>query len=85
MRRVELVGDVVHTERQSELAQTAEHELNLAAAVAYRIALMQQGRIVTQGKPDEVLTSQRISGVYDVEARVQRDALNGRLQVTAAI
>jgi len=46
---------------------------------------MQQGRIVTQGKPDEVLTSQRISGVYDVEARVQRDALNGRLQVTAAI
>ena len=46
---------------------------------------MQQGRIVTQGKPNEVLTLQRTSGVYDVEARVQRDALNGRLQVTAAV
>jgi iron complex transport system ATP-binding protein len=61
------------------------HDLNLAAAVADRIALMQRGRLVAHGTPDEVLTPHRISRVYDVPAQVQRDPLNGRLRVSAGV
>ncbi|AKK11667.1 heme ABC transporter ATP-binding protein [Corynebacterium uterequi] len=40
------------------------HDLNLAAAYADRIVMMAAGRLVADGRPDDVLTSQRVSEVY---------------------
>lgn len=40
------------------------HDLNLAAAYADRVTLMQRGRIVATGAPRDVLTAERISAVY---------------------
>ncbi|MCY1297422.1 hypothetical protein D9M70_468610 [compost metagenome] len=37
-----------------------------------RIALMRKGRVVEVGRPGEVLTAQRISEVFGVEAEVDQ-------------
>jgi len=46
------------------------HDLNLAAAYADRIALLQQGRIAACDTPAKVLTAQRVSEVYDTPVEV---------------
>lgn len=45
------------------------HDLPLAARVADRVLLLHEGRCVADGPPAEVLTPERIAGVYGVEAR----------------
>jgi iron complex transport system ATP-binding protein len=52
----------------------ALHDLNQAATYCDRLYLMDGGRIVAGGPPDEVLTAERISQVYGVRA-VQRTQL----------
>jgi iron complex transport system ATP-binding protein len=61
------------------------HDLNLAAAIADRIALMRAGRVVATGTPCEVVTRERIESVYEVAARVERDPLTGRPRVWAEL
>ncbi|PZQ51701.1 MAG: iron ABC transporter [Rhodovulum sulfidophilum] len=56
------------------------HDLNLAAAFADRIALMAEGRIVTEGAPAEVLTEAGLSALYGTPLRVDR--AGGVLRVT---
>lgn len=48
----------------------AIHDLNLAAAHADRLVLLDRGRLVASGSPYEVLTSERLSEVYQQELRV---------------
>ena len=43
---------------------TVLHDLNLAAAYADRIVVLQGGRLVADGTPRAVLTRERIEGVY---------------------
>ncbi|ABE54404.1 ABC transporter related [Shewanella denitrificans OS217] len=42
------------------------HDLNLASALCDKLLLIHQGRLVAQGRPDEVLTPARISEVFGV-------------------
>jgi iron complex transport system ATP-binding protein len=46
------------------------HDLNLAAAIADRVCLLRQGRVVAQGPPTDVLTAARIAEVFGIEALV---------------
>lgn len=46
------------------------HDLSLAAAYADRIALVVEGRIDSIGTAREVLTEERLGGVYDIPLRV---------------
>ncbi len=43
------------------------HDLNLAARFADQIVLLDRGRVVADGAPAEVLTAERIRGVFRVE------------------
>lgn len=54
------------------------HDVNLAAAFADRIALLKRGKIVTQGTPDEVLTSEIISDVYETPVEIIRHPRTGQ-------
>ena len=59
----------------------ALHDLNLAAMFCDRLALLDAGRVVAAGTPEEVLTEERIAAVYGVQAQIGRSAHHGRLQV----
>ena len=48
----------------------ALHDLNLAFRYADHIVVLDQGRLIRQGKPQEVLTSSCIRNVYGVDIRI---------------
>lgn len=58
----------------------ALHDLNLAAMYCQRLYLLDEGRVVAQGTPEQVLTPERISAVYGVRAEVV-SASDGHLRV----
>jgi iron complex transport system ATP-binding protein len=60
----------------------ALHDLNLAAHYCDRIFMLQEGRVVACGTPEEVLKPQLIREVYQVDACVERHARTQRLQVS---
>lgn len=47
------------------------HDLGLAATYADRVALMRDGRIITDATPREALTTHKLAAVYDLQARVR--------------
>lgn len=53
------------------------HDLDQAAAVADRVVLLADGRVVAYGDPVEVLTPERLGAVYGVDVDVHRDAVTG--------
>lgn len=57
------------------------HDLSLAAARADRIAMVDQGRIVSVGSPEDVLTPDRIEAVYGIGVHVLTDTPDGHLVV----
>lgn len=59
----------------------ASHDLNLAAGVADRMALLNDGRLVTMGAPAEVLEPGRISDIF--QTRVKVIDVDGRPVVVA--
>ena len=46
------------------------HDLSLAARFSDRVLIMESGRIVAQGKPEETLDPARIAEVFGVEAQM---------------
>lgn len=53
------------------------HDLDQAAAVADRVALLAEGRVVACGTPVEVLTPERLAPVYGIEVDVRHDTATG--------
>ncbi|GAA1012239.1 ABC transporter ATP-binding protein [Acrocarpospora pleiomorpha] len=63
-------------------AVVALHDLNMAAAFCDRIGVMDAGRIVSLGTPEEVLTPAMLAEVYRVDADVALHPETGVPQVT---
>ncbi|MFB7253642.1 ABC transporter ATP-binding protein [Streptomyces nojiriensis] len=63
-------------------AVIALHDLNLAASFCDRICVLDGGRVVATGTPEEVLTRDLLAGVYRVEAEVSRHPGTGIPQIT---
>ncbi|MEV0523285.1 ABC transporter ATP-binding protein [Streptomyces sp. NPDC050439] len=59
------------------------HDLDQAAAVADRIALLDAGRIVADGAPEDVLRPERLTETYGIRIEVDTDPLTGRLRTRA--
>ncbi|WP_282699811.1 ABC transporter ATP-binding protein [Streptomyces sp. CC219B] len=59
------------------------HDLDQAAAVADRIVLLHQGRIIAAGLPEDVLTSERLTDAYGIRIEVGTDPLTDRLRTRA--
>ncbi|MFC8594897.1 ABC transporter ATP-binding protein [Streptomyces atroolivaceus] len=59
------------------------HDLDQAAAVADRVALLRAGRIVADGLPEDVFTPELLSDVYGIRIDVDTDASTGRLRTRA--
>lgn len=55
---------------QGRAVVAALHDLSLAARWCTRLILMDRGRVVADGVPADVLTSDRLRAVYGIKARV---------------
>lgn len=79
--------DISHQEHVLQLAQQRAsegdavlvvlHDLSLAAAYADRVTLLEGGRVVATGPPDDVLTGPRLSEVYAHPIEVLRHPRTG--------
>ncbi|MFZ4895607.1 heme ABC transporter ATP-binding protein [Plantibacter sp. Mn2098] len=73
--------DVLRLAREAAAAGDAVivvlHDLNLAAAYADRISLLQTGRLVVTGRPADVLTPERITDVYRYPVEVMSHPTTG--------
>ncbi len=58
----------------------ALHDLSLAARYCDRIVLLNQGMLVAEGAPRDVLTADRLRAVFEVDAEIGHDSL-GNLAV----
>ncbi len=61
---------------------TSVHDMNLAAWYCDRIILLNHGRVVAHGTPEEVLTTERIRDVFRVETRITHRETDSRLEVS---
>lgn len=68
---LDLVRDLVHEKGLSVVM--AIHDLNLAARYCDQLVLLHQGRQVSVGAPEEVLTPENLRAVFNVEAKLYRD------------
>jgi iron complex transport system ATP-binding protein len=66
----------LHTEQERGLVMVL-HDLSQAAQYADRIVVLDNGRIVADGTPTEVVTEDLLAEVYRVEARVIAHPSNG--------
>ena len=61
------------------------HDLNLAAAFADEIVLMANGKIVGQGKPDDLLDEELLSRTFGCSLQIVSSGAGGRLILPSAI
>lgn len=62
----------------------ALHDLDQAAGYADRVAVLDAGRLVAVGAPDEVLTAELIETVFGVRAHIAPHPLTGRPHICVA-
>ena len=55
----------------------AMHDLNLAALYFDRLVLLNEGRVVADGTPAQVLTGDRIREVFSASVRVEQHPATG--------
>jgi iron complex transport system ATP-binding protein len=57
------------------------HDLNLAANYCDHLCLLDQGKMVAQGPPEHVLTSQRLEQVFKIPCQIRHDTNNAAFRV----
>lgn len=74
-----LVGEMAA--RRSVLSVVVLHDLNLAGQFCDHLLLLDRGRLVKQGTPDEVLTPENLSPVYQIDVHIISHPVTGRPQI----
>ena len=63
-------------------AVAAIHDLNMAARYCDRLVLLNRGRVLAVGSPEEVLTPETIESAFGVKSAVYRDPVTGALAIS---
>jgi len=58
------------------------HDLNLASLYCQRLLLLNQGQLICDGSPEEVLTPKQLSQVFGLPCQQSIDAITGAIQVS---
>jgi len=81
--QIEMVSLLRHLAvAESFVAIIITHELNLAAELADHLVLLDAGRCLAQGKPEQVLQSKLLSRVFRTPVLVDQNPSSGRPRVT---
>lgn len=72
---LDLVTDL-NRERGTTVAMVL-HDLNLAARYADELVAVKEGTVVAQGSPTEVITAERVRGIFGLTASVVPDPVTG--------
>ena len=67
-----VLGEVRRLARHGLGIVLSTHDPGHALATGTRVALLKDGRLVADGPPDEVLTGEHLSQVYDIPVAVER-------------
>ncbi|MDY6051770.1 MAG: heme ABC transporter ATP-binding protein [Rothia sp. (in: high G+C Gram-positive bacteria)] len=70
--------------RQGAAVVVVLHDLDVAASYSDRLVLLAKGRVVAQGRPQQVCTAERLSTVYGHPIEVLTHPVTGRLLVLPA-
>ncbi|MBN2552108.1 MAG: ABC transporter ATP-binding protein [Spirochaetales bacterium] len=70
--------------REKKAVIAAVHNLNIASQYCDRLILLHRGRVATEGRPEEVLISERLDPVYETRTVVTRNTSTGALVVNVA-
>lgn len=82
IKHQEMVFDLLRVKAESgSLVIMVVHDLEAAAAISDRLILMNSGRIVADGRPADVLSSELLSDVYDYPLTVKCDPSSGSLEI----
>ncbi|MCR3956468.1 MAG: heme ABC transporter ATP-binding protein [Gudongella sp.] len=57
------------------------HDINLATRFSDRILLLKKGSIISQGTPEDVITTENILNAYGMRAAVERNRYTGHISV----
>ncbi|MBL4631555.1 MAG: ABC transporter ATP-binding protein, partial [Paraglaciecola sp.] len=57
------------------------HDLNLAANYCDHLCLLDQGKMISQGAPEQVLTAVRLQQVFKIPCRIRHDGINAAFRV----
>jgi ABC-type cobalamin/Fe3+-siderophores transport systems, ATPase components len=57
------------------------HDLNMASRYCEELILLKEGKIVSFGRTEEVLTSENIRNVFDISASIKRDPSTNSLSL----
>ncbi len=76
--QIELMA-LVHAEAAAGMGTVVVlHDVSLAARHCDRLVLLDRGKLIADGTPAEVLTADNLARVFEVEATIEIDELNGR-------
>jgi iron complex transport system ATP-binding protein len=60
----------------------ALHDISLASQYCDKIIVLKDGNIVTQGAPEEVVTSEMIKSVYDIDSYIYKNPVTDTLSIS---
>ena len=81
--KFEILNLVKNLSKKNDIVVIAVfHDLNLAAQYSDKLILLDEGKIVSIGLPEEVLTPENIQNTYHIDAIVKRHALTNTPYVT---
>ncbi len=81
--QIDILATVQRLARQRGLGVLiAIHDLSLAARFCDRLILLHDGRIVAEGRPEEVLVPQHVASAFGVQAQTYRDPYTHDLKLS---
>lgn len=82
IKHQEMVMDMLREKAQGgTLVIIVVHDLEAAASIASRLLVMSNGRVVADGPPQEVLSSQLLSEIYEYPIEVAANGDTGLLEI----
>lgn len=76
--QIEVLNLTRRLHREGRTVVLVLHELHLAFRYATHLIVMKEGRIVAQGRPEQVVTAALVEQVYDLPCQVIPDPVTGR-------